>query len=436
MNKFQQMYQEKLRTPQEIAKEIKSGDICASTSALGEPEAIIEALTDRAYAGEIENVSHHFLLACRKWRYFEPELANKIKHVAWFSSANARTPIKEGRADFLPNFYYEVPRYWREFIEPDVSYAMVSPMDEHGYFSFGVGASEGHAQMSRAKKRFLEVNPHMPRVLGDTAVHISEVTAICESNKPLPSPPDPELTPNDIKIGELVAERIPNGATVQFGIGAMPNAVGKKLMNKKHLGIHSEMFTNSMLELIEAGAVDNSMKNINRGKSVAAFSLGSRAMYDYLHDNPGVYFAPVSYTNDPRIISQNDNVVSINACIEVDFLGQVCSESVGPRNISGTGGQLDFVRGANWSKGGRSYICMYSTADIKGEIVSKITPMLAQGAHVTTHKGDVDCIVTEYGVAELKGKSAAQRALALIAIAHPQFRDELFFQAKQLNLMV
>ena len=434
MSKVQELYRQKLTTPQAIAAQISSGDICAGTSALGEPEAIMEALTDRALAGELTAVQHHMLLPFRKWRYLEPELAGKITFVSWFTSANARKAVQEGRADFMPNYYYEVPRFWEEFIKPNVFYAMVSPMDSHGYFSFGLAASEGRAQMSRADKIFLEVNPNMPRVLGDNFVHISEVDAICESDKPLPTIPDAVLGEKDLKIGAFVAERIPDGATIQLGIGSIPNAVGQNLKGKKDLGIHSEMFTDSMVDLIECGAVTNRKKSIDIGKSVASFAAGSKRMYDYLHDNPGVFFAPVSYVNDPRVISRNDDMISINACLQVDLLGQVCSESIGPANISGTGGQLDFVRGANWSKGGHTFICTYATA--KSDTMSSIVPTLIPGAHVSTPKGDVDCIVTEYGVASLKGKTASQRAKALIAVSHPKFREELTAAARKMNLMV
>jgi len=434
VSKFQEMYKQKLSTAEEIVKQVKSGDICACPSALGEPAALVEALAERALKEDLSGITHHMLLACRKWKYLQPELAGKMTHVAWFTSGGARPAVNEGRADYMPNFYHEVPRYWREYIAADVFYAMVSPMDKHGYFSFGVAASEGRGQMSRAKKIFLEVNEYMPRIHGDNFVHISEVDAICEANIPLPELPDAPLAEKDILMGNYIAEQIPDGACIQLGIGGVPNAVGKALMNKKDLGLHSEMFTDSMVSLIEAGVVTNRKKNINKLKTIASFAFGSRKMYDYLDDNPGVEFYPVSYVNEPTIIGQNDNVISINACLEVDFLGQVCSESIGPKNFSGTGGQLDFVRGANRSKGGKAFIAMYSTA--KNDTISKITPMLTQGAAVTTTKNDVDCIVTEYGIAKLKGKTAGQRAKELINIAHPKFREELLFTAKKMNLLV
>lgn len=434
MSKWQEMYKRKLKTPEEIVKEVKSGDICACTSALGEPAALVEALAERALKENLSGITHHMLLACRKWKYLNPELAGKMTHVAWFTSGNARQAVKEGRADYMPGFYHEFPRFWREYIQPDVFYAMVSPMDKHGYFSFSLGAAEARAQMSRAKKIFLEVNEYMPRAHGPAIVHISEVDAICEAHIPLPELPPVPLTDKDITIGNFVAERIPDGAVIQLGIGGMPNAVGKALMSKKDLGIHSEMFTDSMTDLIEAGVVTNRTKNINTLKSVASFSVASKRTYDFIDDNPSIEFHPVDYINEPTIIAKNDKVVSINACLEVDLLGQVCSESLGPTNISGTGGQVDFIRGANLSKGGQSFLCMYSTA--KDDTISKIKPVLTLGSVVTTPKNEVDHIVTEYGVVKLKGKTASQRAKALISIAHPNFRDELMAAAKKLNLLV
>lgn len=434
MSKWQEMYKSKLKSPEEIVKEVKSGDICACPSALGEPAALVEALAERALKEDMSGITHHMLLACRKWKYLTPELAGKMTHVAWFTSGAARAAIKEGRADYMPNYYNEVPRYWREYIQPDIFYGMVSPMDKHGYFSFSMGSSEARAQMSRAKKIFLEVNKYMPRAHGSAIVHISEVDALCEADIPLPELPAAPLSDKDITIGSSVAERIPDGAIIQLGIGGMPNAVGKALMSKKDLGLHSEMFTDSMVDLIEAGVATNRTKKINTLKSVASFAFGSRRMYDFIDDNPGIEFHPVDYVNEPTIIGIHDNFVSINACLEVDLLGQVCSESLGPTNISGTGGQVDFVRGANISKGGQSFLCMYSTA--KNDTITKIKPMLTEGSVVTTSKNDVDHIVTEFGVVKLKGKTASQRAKALISIAHPSFREELLAAAKKLNLLV
>jgi len=434
MSTIQKTYKEKLTSAEEIVKNIQSHDRCVCPTALGEPQAIMDALAERVLAENLVGIEHHMHLPTRNWQYLKPEFKGKLTLYSWFTGGSSRKAIAEGRADFVPSYFYEAPRLWNEFLQPDVAYMMVSPIDKHGYFSFGVSSTEARAIINKARKVFLEVNPHMPRVLGDNFVHISEVDAICESNRSLPSPDAPELNEKDLKIGILIAERISDGATIQLGIGSMPNAVGEYLKDKKDLGVHTEMFVDSIVELIECGAVNNSKKTLHKNLSVASFSVGSKKLYDFVDDNPGVMFAPISYVNDPRVIAQNDNLMSINACMEVDLLGQVCSESIGSRNISGTGGQVDFVRGANWSKGGKSFICTYSTA--KNDTISKIRATFSAGTHVTTTKGDVDSIVTEYGIAELKGKSASQRAKALIAVAHPKFREELTAEAKKLNLMI
>ncbi len=434
MNKHEEMYAQKLTTPAGIAQLISSGDICASPAALAEPDAILEALAVRALAEDLTGITHHLLLPLRRNRYLEPELEGRIIHVSWFSSAFSRKAVHEGRADYFPTYYSEVPRHWEEHVEADVFYGMVSPMDMHGYFSFGVTASEAASQIKRAKKVFLEVNNYMPRVLGDCFVHISQVDAICEYHKPLPEIRPEPPNEKDIAIAGQIVDLIPDGATIQLGIGAMPNLVGTALAKKKNLGIHTEMFTECMVELMESGAVDNSRKKNHPGKTVACFSFGSQAVYDFIHDNPGVEFYPISHVNDPRVIAQNDNVMSINACLEVDFIGQVCSETLGYKSISGSGGQVDFVRGAHWSQGGRSFIATYSTA--KDDTISRIRPVLTSGSHVTTSKNEVDYIVTEYGIAHLKGKRASERVKALIAIAHPKFRDELLYEAKKMKFVL
>ncbi len=428
------LFSKKLKSAEEIAAQIPSGAVCASADAFGEPAAIVEALAARVLAGEIEGIEHNLLLASRPWSYLKEEFAGKFTHNSWFTSGASRAAVQSGRADFTPVNYSDVPLFWREYKKPDVAYMMVSPMDEHGYFSFGLSASENRAIIDRAEKVFLEVNKFMPRTLGDNFVHISEVTAICENHQALPELAAPPLSEKDRQIGALIAERIPNGATIQLGIGAMPNAVGSYLLERQNLGIHTEMLVDSMVDLLKAGVVTNRYKATDRLASVTAFAMGSQKLYDYVNNNPAVKFYPVNYTNDPRIICQNPKMTSINACIEVDLLGQVCAESLGPKNFSASGGQLDFVRGANWSEGGHSYICTYSTT--KEDTISKICPVLKEGAHVTTPKNEVDCIVTEYGVAELRGKSAGQRAKALIAIAHPNFRGELLAAAKKMNLVV
>lgn len=353
---------------------------------------------------------------------------------AWFTQAAARRSVQEGCSDYMPCHYSEEVALWDARGDPDVFYATVSPMDSHEYFSFGLVASESVELARRAKYVFLEVNRYMLRVHGSYFVHISEVTAVCENHVPIPVLPTPPISEKDRIIGERIAERIPDGATIQFGIGGIPGAVGMYLKNKKDLGIHTELFTESMIDLIEEGIVTNRRKEIDNGRTVAAFAWGSQRMYDFLSDNISVEMRPVSYVNHPSVIGKIRNFISINSCLEVDLLGQVCAESIGPVHFSGSGGQADFVRGCNLSQGGKSFIAMSSTA--KEDTVSKIKPVLTPGAAVTTSKNEVNDVVTEYGVAQLRGKTAAERAKALIGIAHPKFREELWYEAKKRKLIV
>lgn len=427
------MYKAKLASAEEIVKNIHGGEICASTCALGEPIGLVDALAERAKKEKLEGITHHLLLTLRNNQYLSPEVSSRLKHVAWFTSGYARKAVQEGYADFMPCYYYEAPKLWREFVEADVFYATVSPMDKQGWFSFGVSVSNARAQMLRAKKVYLEVNKYMPRTHGRGFVHISEVDAIYENDVPLIEMMEAPITEKDEIVGNYIAELIPNEATIQLGIGGIPNAVAKALRNKRDLGIHSEMFTEGMVDLIESGIVTNRKKNVNPYKTIAGFAAGTRRMYDFLHDNPGVEFHPIDYVNDVNVIASHDNFISINATLEVDLLGQVCSESIGSKQFSGTGGQVDFVRGAGVSKGGKSFITTYATA--KNDSITKIKPTLAEGSHVTCTKNDVDYIVTEYGVARLKGKTASQRAVALINIAHPNFREELTYEAKKMHLI-
>jgi acyl-CoA hydrolase len=434
MSKWQQMYQQKLAGPDEIVRGITSGSICASTCALGEPVALAQALAERAEKENLTGVSHHLLLTLQNLKYLEPGMANKMKHVSWFTSGFARKLVQSGLADYMPCFYKDAPMLWREHVEADVFYATVSPMDKHGWFSFGVSSSVARAAMSRANQIFLEVNKFMPRTHGSGIVHISEVDGVTENNASLFELPQGAIAEKDEAVGNIIAEMIPDGATIQLGIGGIPNAVGQALRSKKNLGIHSEMFTEGMVDLIECGAVNNIAKKINANKAISSFAIGSRRMYDFLDDNPGVEFHSIEYVNDPTVISQHDDFVSVNATIEVDLIGQACSESIGTLQFSGTGGQVDFVRGAGLSRGGKSFITTYSTT--KNDTISKIKPVLPEGAHVTCSKCDIDYVVTEYGAARLKGKTASQRAKALIAIAHPKFRDELTYAAKKMNLII
>ena len=306
-------------------------------------------------------------------------------------------------------------------------------MDRHGYMSLGVAVDYTSTAARVANVLILEVNSHMPRTHGRSFIHISEATAVVENDNPLPELPTPAMRDEDEAIGKAIAEMVPNGATIQLGIGGVPNAVAQYLRDHEDLGIHSEMFTDSMVDLIEDGVANGVRKTLHPRKAVFTFAAGSERLYRFLDDNPYCEAHPVSYTNSPDVIAQNNELISVNAAIEIDLSGQCCAESIGPAQFSGTGGQADFVRGAFNSPDGKSFLALYSTA--KGGEVSRIVPMLTLGAVVTTARQDVHYVVSEYGVAMLKGKSVSERARSLIGLAHPKFRDELTAAAKKLGYL-
>ena len=435
MNKFQEMYQAKRKSPEEVAMYVKSGDVCACPTGLEEPTAICEAVAARAMRGELTGVVHHATLSVKGGPFMKPELKGKYDYVSWFTGGPGRKGIQEGIHTYIPNNYSTIPGLWRD-VQPrlDVFYAEVSPMDKHGYFSCPMAGAEVVAMREKASIILLDVNDQMPRVMGDCLIHISQVTALCESSRPLLVLNNPPLSDDDKKIGQMIADEVCDGATLQLGIGGIPNAVGVLLKDKKDLGLHTEMFTDSMVDLLECGAVTNMKKPIHVGKTVATLAWGSKKMYDFMDDNPAFEMYPVSYINNPAVIAQHDNFVSVNSCVEVDLFGQVCSESIGTKHYSGSGGQLDFVRGANMSKGGKGFIAMLSTT--KGGTISKIKPILTPGSIVTTPRNEVDFLVTENGIVRLKGQTASQRAKMIISLAAPQFREELEYEAKKMNLNI
>ncbi|MEG0780208.1 MAG: acetyl-CoA hydrolase/transferase C-terminal domain-containing protein [Oscillospiraceae bacterium] len=434
LNEYYPLYQEKLTTPAEAAKLLHADEVCGSDIGLAHSRQFYEAVADRIRAGDLRNITQHSLLDTAPYPFFDEHMAAEYRNVSWFSGAYARKAVNQGCADVMSCYYRDIPSLFRTYVKPEVFIAVVSPMDRHGYFSTGCDSSITPALLQNAKKIFLEVNPCMPRSLSSPAIHISQVTALWENDEPLFCLPPVQIDEVSRKIGSYIAEEIPDGATLQLGIGMIPDAVGLALKEKRHLGLHTEMFTDSMMGLIDCGAVDNSCKPIHTGKTVATFAVGSRRMYDYIDDNPVMEFHPVDYVNDPAVIAQHPNFISVNAALEVDFYGQVCAEALGTHHISGTGGQSDFVRGATQSRGGKSFIAFSSTA--REGTVSRIMPMLTPGAQVSTSKNDVDYIVTEYGVAKLRGKTLSQRTSALIAIAHPSFRDALTFKAKKQNILI
>lgn len=435
MTDFKKLYQEKRMTAEDVARQVRDGWTIGLDSGPAQTPAILSAIAERARRDELRNVSIHTMLDVYPLEFYaDDSLAGKITGYSWFSGVGARRAINGGWGDFIPNYYRDIPGHVRARYEYDAACFSVSPMDSHGWFSLGINASMSEALKEKSRRIFVEVNEYQPRAVCGLQVHISQIAGLVENSFPLPVLPPVKLDDVSIAIGNLIAEEIPDGACIQLGIGAIPDATGMALKSKHDLGIHTEMFTDSMVELIECGAVNNSKKQIHRGKCVTTFAYGSQRIYDYVNDNPGIELLPVDYVNDPNVICQNDNMMSINAAIEVDLWGQVCAESVGTKHMSGSGGQVDYVRGACQSKGGKSFIAFTSTA--KNGTISKIQPILTPGAICTTSKNDVDCVVTEYGIARLRGRSLGERARQLIAIAHPDFRDQLRFEAKKRGMLI
>ncbi|MBQ6465125.1 MAG: 4-hydroxybutyrate--acetyl-CoA CoA transferase [Oscillospiraceae bacterium] len=435
MTDYTEEYRKKRITAEEAAGLVRDGWTIGMDAALSQTPGIMAALCERAKESGLRGVKVQTLLDAYPFAFYADDSLNgSINGVSWFSSGGARKAINGGYADFIPGYYRDLPERIRANYDYDVFCVSVSPMDKNGYFSFGTVNSYSAAMLEKARRVFVEVNRNQPRAVCGGQVHISRVDAIVEHDCELPVLPPTVLDETSLTIGGLIAEQIPDGACIQLGIGAIPDAVGAALKSKHDLGIHTEMFTDSMVELIECGAVNNSKKQLHPGVSVTTFAFGSKRIYDFIDDNPAIAILPVDYVNDPAVICRNDNMISINAALEVDLWGQVCAESVGTKHISGSGGQIDYVRGACQSKGGKSFIAFPSTA--KGGTISKIKSILTPGAVVTTSKNDVDYIVTEYGLAKLRGRSLSERAKALIAIAHPDFRDELRFEAKKRGIMI
>lgn len=432
---YRKLYKQKLATAEALAERVESGNVVCSDITLAQPSGLLNALAQHVKKDGLTGVKQHTVLDVYPYEMYQnADLLGSLTGISWFSSGGARKAVNGGYGDVMPCYYRDIPSLFEQYVDVDYFFAAVSPMDSHGYFSMSTVGSNSEAMMRKAKHIIVEVNKNLPRALHSPMVHISQVEGVCENTIPLVVLPQAKIDEVSQTIGNLIAEQIPDGATLQLGIGAVPDAVGMALKNKHDLGIHTEMFTDSMVELIECGAVNNSKKPIHTGRTVATFAFGSQRIYDLINDNPAFELLPVDYVNDPAVIAKHPNFVSINAALEVDFYGQVCAEAIGTKHVSGTGGQVDYVRGAVQSPGGMSFIAFPSTA--KGGTVSKIVPMLTQGSVVTTSKNDVDCIVTEYGIAKLRGRPLSERAKALISIAHPDFRDELTFAAKKQNIII
>jgi 4-hydroxybutyrate CoA-transferase len=417
---WKELYNKRLCTADEAVRHIKSGDRVVIGHAVGEPYILCDAMVRNK--DQYENVEIVHMVAMGKAEYCQEGMEKHFHHNTIFLGKSTRKAAEDGRADVTPCYFSEFPQLLRD-LTVDVAMVQVSPPDKHGYCSFGVSVDYTKPAAECARIVIAQVNKNMPRTLGDSFIHVSEIDYIVEADTPIIELPAAKIGEVERKIGEHCASLINDGDTLQLGIGAIPDAVLLFLKDKKDLGIHSEMISDGVVELVKAGVITNKRKTLHPGKSVVTFLMGSRELYDYVNDNPEVEMYPVDYVNDPRVIMQNDNLVSINSCVQVDLMGQVVSTSVGLKQISGVGGQVDFVRGANMSKGGKTIMAMPSTA--AGGKVSKIVPLIDEGAAVTTNRYDVNYVVTEYGIAQLKGKTLRDRARALINIAHPDFRPGL-----------
>lgn len=419
-------------TAEEALQRVRSGMRVFVGSGCAAPRKLVAALAARG--SSVYDVEIMHILTFGDAPYAQHDLLDHFRHNAFFIGPNVRGAVNEGVADHTPIFLSEIPALFRhKEIHLDVALVQVSPPDPHGFCSFGVSVDVVKAAVESADYIVAEVNPNMPRTLGDSFVHVSQLDALVQSNEPIFEHDNEPLSPESLKIGEFIASLVDDGSTLQTGIGEIPSAVMAALEDKKDLGMHTEMFTEAVIPLIESGVLNCARKTLLPGKIVASFCFGTRKLYDYIHDNPRFEFRPTEFTNDPFQIARNRQMVAISSAIEVDLTGQVCADSIGSRFYSGFGGQVDFIRGASRSEGGKPIIALPSTT--KDGKVSRITACLKPGAGVVTTRADVHYVVTEYGVAFLHGKSIRERTLALIHIAHPKFRDELMRAARERRLV-
>jgi 4-hydroxybutyrate CoA-transferase len=429
------IYQSRVTSAENAVQAVKSGDRIFMTGNVSVPQKLLAALVD--YAPNLRDVQICQALSVGPADYVKPEMEGHLRVNAMFISANIRKAVQEGRADFTPVLLSEFPLLFKNNLLPvDVAFVHVSPPDDHGFCSLGVEVGLTKSPAESAKCIIAEVNENMPRTLGDSFIHVSRLNHIVPVDYQIPEMPmsGEGTDPVTERLAGYVADLIPDGATMQMGIGAIPDAVLKFLFHKKDLGVHSELISDGVIDLVEAGVLTSARKTLHPGKIVLGFVLGSKRLYNWVNDNPLCEFRRTEYVNDPFVISQNEKMVAINSAIEIDLTGQVCADSIGPKFFSGIGGQLDFIYGASRSKGGIPIIAMPSTNLLKdGTAISKIVPMLKQGAGVVTGRNHVHFVVTEYGVADLYGKSIHQRVKALIGIAHPDFRADLEKQANSLN---
>lgn len=421
-------WNQRIISAEDAAGLIQSGQRIFLTGNCSTPQVFLKALVNRCH--ELYDVEIVQVLSVGPSEYVTPEMADHIRVNSLFIGANVRKAVNEGLADFTPVLLSEVPLLFRRKRLPlNMAVIHVSPPDEHGFCSFGVETGISKSAAESADRVIAEVNPHMPRALGNSFIHVNQISHFINVDYELPVLPVEPASEEQDKIAQHIAELIPDGATLQAGIGGVPDAVLRRLTSHRDLGVHTELFSDGVMDMIQQGVITNARKTIHPGKVVAGFVLGqSRKLYEFIHDNPLFEFHPTEYVNDPFVIAQNYKMTSINSALEVDLTGQVCADSIGPRFYSGAGGQLDFVRGAARSDGGQTFIALPSTA--KNGTLTRIVPQLKPGAGVVTTRYDVHYIVTEFGAANLWGATIAERAKALIHIAHPRFRDELLAYAR------
>ena len=416
-------YKKKLSTADDAVQCVNSGMRVYIQPGCAEPERLVEALMRRGpHVFDVEIV-HMMTMGCAP--YVAPEMAGHFRHNAVFIGPNVRDAINDGRADYTPIYLSEIEELFESGAMPiDVALLELSPPDSHGFCSFGVGVDTSLTAAKCARYVVAQINDQMPRTYGDSFIHVSDIDVVVESSRPLCTARKHDTSDMHSAIAKNVATLIDDGCVIQTGIGGIPDAVLPMLMDRKDLGVHSELVADGVIPLIEAGVINGARKNFKPRKIIVGFALGSKRMFEFVDNNPIFEFHPTSYTNNPTFIARNDNMIAINSALEVDLTGQVCSDSIGTYFYSGIGGQVDFLRGASFSKGGKPIIALPSTA--KNGTLSRIKPMLSPGAGVVTSRGLVRYVVTEYGVAYLHGKSIRERAKALIEVAHPQFRDELY----------
>jgi len=432
-------YKSKLRTPEEAVQVVKNGDWVDYTSNLGYPPLLDAALAKRRDELKSVRVQGNLMFGPLSVVECDPE-GEHFQYNTWHCSGYERRLCDKGRGFFTPMLFRNLIWYYENFLHVNVAMVSASPMDRHGYFSFGGACGLAKGICDNADIVILEINEHTPRILGgyDEAIHISEVDFIVEGeHPPLIEMPNPAPTEADAKIAEFVMPHIVDGATIQLGIGGMPNALGELIAKSelKDLGMHTELCSDGYLAMYKQGKLTNNKKTLNKGKGVLGLAIGSHELYDWISDNPGIAGFPLSYVNCPEVIARHDNMISINACVSADLYGQVCSESSGTRQISGTGGQLDFLTGASMAKGGKAFLCMTSTfTDRSGRLHSRIVPSFTQGDIITSPRSQAYYMATEYGIVNLAGRSTWERAEGLISLAHPDFREELIKKAEEQHI--